>query len=318
MNASHPFFIVGSARSGTTLLRLMLDAHPDVSVPPEARIITALWKGREEVEVDEFLRDMEAHKSKSEVFRGWGLDPAAVREQLGHGGQARYSDLIEACYLAYAGARGKRRWGVKTPGFVERIPFISGLFPQARFIHLIRDGRDVALSYSGVPFGPKTVAKAARLWSRRVSAGRRYGADLGPARYLEMRYEEFVSDDATQLKRLCDFLDLPFDEAMLNPSRQASTINPKHVEQNRFVTERPRTGVRSWQSEMPDKHIEVFEAVAGSLLSELGYERGCPNPGFWARARAMAALSGLPVDRIVSSGPAAGAAGNHPPDQSVQ
>ncbi|MDQ3766392.1 MAG: sulfotransferase, partial [Actinomycetota bacterium] len=206
-----PFFIVGSARSGTTLLRLMLNAHPEVAIPPESRFITEMWQDMLEVEVEPVLGDLARH----DRFRLWELSIEEVRAEL-DGPTARYTEVMEAPYRAWARRRDKPFWGDKTPRYVENIPLLGGLWPPARFVHLVRDGRNVALSYADVAFGPKTLAKAAGLWARRVRAGMEAGRALGPGRYLQMRYEDLVEAPERHARTLCGFLGLPFDPVVLD------------------------------------------------------------------------------------------------------
>jgi hypothetical protein len=292
---SFPFFIVGSARSGTTLLRLILNAHPDVAVPPESRFITELWTGQHEIELGAFLNSLAVHKR----FETWDLPIEAVAEEIGATTKVDYADAVSAAFSAYARVNGKSRWGDKTPRYVERIDLLAQLFPGARFIHLVRDGRNVALSYANVPFGPKTVGKAAALWRARVIAGRTGGAALGGERYLEIRYEDLVEDPAGETKDICEFLDLTFDPGMLDYTERArGSVLPRASMYNPHVTEPPQTNVRSWQDSMPPDQVEIFEAVAGDALSLLAYERRFPEPGWRARTVGTLSLTGLPIGKI--------------------
>lgn len=286
-----PFFVVGSARSGTTLLRLMLNSHPDVAVPPESRFITELYTD-EEVDAERTLQALGEHHR----FGAWELSLDDVRKELGRSGRVHFVDVIAAAYQAYAKARGKVRWGDKTPRYVEHMPLISGLFPDARFVHLVRDGRNVALSYADVPFGPKTVGQVAELWGGRVAEGIAAGRQLGDDRYLEVCYELLTGAGQTesQLRQLCDFLSLPFDSEMLEYTEQArSAVLDRATQYNPHITEGVQSQVRSWESSMPEEHIEIFEAVAGEVLSQLGYERRFPHPGRVARAKGALSKLGI-------------------------
>lgn len=295
-----PFFIVASARSGTTFLRLTLNAHPLVAVPPESRFITELWNGEDEVDPGAFLRDLAQHKR----FIAWELDVAAVKSQLdrkrlGDTKMLPYSQAIGAVYEAYAIKKGKKYWGDKTPRYVEHIPFLAERFPGARFIHLVRDGRNVALSYSHVDFGPKNVARAARLWQRRVGAGIRDGRALPPGHYIEIRNEDLAQDATAEIKKVCEFLHLEFDPQTLDEKERAKGEVHK-VTHHHTPQASGRKHFSEWQAEMSNADIEVFEAVAGETLSALGYERRFPRPGRWAHMKAAAALRGAPIGRLTS------------------
>lgn len=291
-----PFFIVGSARSGTTLLRVILNAHPSVTVPPESRFVTELWSGTSEVEVVGFLSALGRHRQ----FKSWNLSIDAVRAQI-QGDDVAYAVAIAAVYTAYAKRVGKERWGDKTPRYVEHIPFLSDLFPDARFVHLVRDGRDVALSYAKVPFGPKTVAKAAALWARRVRTGVSEGRPLGGSRYREFRYEDLVEEPEGTTRSLCEFLGIDFVPNMMEYTEKApefvfdkaKTYNPK-------VLQKPTKSSHSWETEMPPGHEEVFEVVAGDVLDLFGYPRRFPDPSVTAKISASLGRLGLPLGRLTA------------------
>ena len=290
------FFIVGSARSGTTLLRLILNAHSRVAVPPESRFITELHTG-DRVEADDFLTRLAHHRQ----FQFWKISIDDVRGELEGAGSIPYRDAVLAAYRAYARAKAKPLYGDKTPRYVLNIPLLARLFPEAKFVHQIRDGRNVALSYADVPFGPKRLGQAAALWAERVSAGLREGRELGPDRYTEVRYEDFVGDAEAQTKTLCDFLEIDFEENMLHHAEQSrSDVLPRASRYNPNVTRPPTANVRSWAEQMSPRQVEMFEAIAGGVLEAAGYPRRFPEPS--ARARVLANLSRLrlPIGRLTT------------------
>ena len=290
-----PFFIVGSARSGTTLLRVIFNAHPEVAVPPESRFITELWTGSTEVDVDDFLTRLGEHRQ----FRSWTLPVEEIRERIAPATRITYVEAVETAYKAYTERSGKRTWGDKTPRYVEHIPFIAGLFPEGRFIHLVRDGRNVALSYANVPFGPKTVTKAAALWKRRVMAGVRDGRALGATRYRELRYEDLVAEPERYVRDLCDFVGVQFATEMMEYTTKAQEfVFEKAKTYNPNVLQKPRRDVRSWKEEMPPDHAAVFETVAGDVLDLFGYERLFEHPGMGTRVAATLGRMGVPVGRL--------------------
>ena len=293
-----PFFIVGSARSGTTLLRLMLNAHPQVAIPPESRFITELWQDKPEVEVEPVLAALARH----DRFRLWALPIEEVRAELGVRRTAPFAEVMEAPYRAWARRRDKPHWGDKTPRYVESIPLLDRLWPPSRFVHLVRDGRNVALSYAAIPFGPKTVARTAVLWRRRVRAGMEAGRALGPKRYLQMRYEDLVEAPEHHARALCGFLGLTFDPVMMDyVERGKEAVLPRAATNNPNVTKPLMTQIRSWERAMPAGQVEVFEALAGDVLLELGYPRRYPSPSGGAHRRARLGRWGLPVDRLPAS-----------------
>lgn len=287
------FFIIGSARSGTTLLRMMLNAHPEVAVPPESRFVTDLYS-TEEVVTEEFLNRLAAHPR----WRSWETPIADVRAQIGGRARIPYTEAVEAAYETFARARGKSRFGDKTPRYIEELPLLARLWPRAKFVHLVRDGREVALSFGDVPFGPKTVARAAALWNERVVHGMESGRPLGPDRYREMHYEDLVENPREEVESLCRFLEVDFDPVMLDyaESSQVEVLDRAKL-YNPHVT-RAITRTRSWREEMPKAQIEVFEAVAGDTLAAMGYERVFPAPSIGAKLAGLLGRARLPVGRL--------------------
>jgi Sulfotransferase family len=267
-----PLFVIGVRRSGTTLLRVMLDRNAALAVPDESYFVPQLARRhRGTVDPAGFLDDLHRLPTLAE----WGVSPDAVAARLAPGmttGQA-----IGAVFEAYAAERGKRRWGDKTPLYMQYLPTLERLFPTARFVHLIRDGRDAALSFLAVPEGimtqgwghPRDAAGFACQWATEVRAGRDLGERVGPGRYVEARYEALVADTEAELRRICEFAGLEYDEEMLGYVGQTESARKEH---QRRLNEPPRVGVRDWRTEMSAEERSAFEAVAGDLLAELGYE----------------------------------------------
>jgi len=160
---------------------------------------------------------------------------------------------------------------------VLNMPSLAELFPESRFVHIVRDGRDVALSLMEVDFGPDSIDEAALRWRRSVRQGRRVGGLLGPGRYLEVRYETLVAEPGDVLPRICSFLDLRFDEAMLRYFETAGSalrgMNDRQRGHHPNVHSPPTVGIRDWRRQMNSAQVAAFEAIAGDALEELGYPR---------------------------------------------
>lgn len=271
-----PFpFIVACGRSGTTLLRAVLDSHPEMAIPPETKFIMEFLEHRRRYErPDGFDTDRfvdEVHRSW--VLRQLDLTIDDVRSALARP-PADMPDAIRRLFARYAELRGKSRYGNKTPVHVLSISALADAFPEARFVHIIRDGRDVALSYVGADIGPDTIAAAALRWRRWVRRGREAGATIVPDRYLEVRYETLVEEAEEVAGRVAAFLDLAYDPAMLRYHERADEVvagvKRPHNFQGLWLP--PTRGMRDWRHEMSPSDRAVFEALAGDLLLELGYE----------------------------------------------
>src|SRR5439155_5974632 len=131
------------------------------------------------------------------------------------GGIPDWPHAMRRIYALYARSQGKTRYGDKTPWFVLYLPLLSRMFPEARFLHLIRDGRDVALAIRDVDWGPSDPPLIADFWARRVRAGRKAGGRLEPGRYDELRYEDLLADPEGRTRDLCAFFDVEFLPEML-------------------------------------------------------------------------------------------------------
>jgi hypothetical protein len=286
-------FVVGMNRSGTTLLRMMLDAHSQLTVPPETHFVPELIEACEDREVTpERLVELVASQ------REWGdfeMDADEVLaifrsvEPLTAGGALR------AFYDAYAKREGKPRWGDKTPAYIHNMVEIQGSLPEARFVHLIRDGRDVALSVSDRAMKPAPMSTIAQRWKRRITKAREQAPRLD--HYMEARYEDLILDTEGTLKRICEFSELPWDPGMLDyheraeerlqemardlPAKGGRLHQPaeRRLETHAMTKEPPRSErVHRWKTKMSEADREEFESVAGELLAELGYEVPSPLP----------------------------------------
>ncbi len=151
---------------------------------------------------------------------------------------------------------------------------MARLFPEAVFIHLIRDGRDVASSFLELGWADR-IEEAALHWRLRVRRGRRAGRALPAGRYHELRYEDLVADPAPQLRDLCAAIGLPFSPAMLDPSDRAGAVirTTRHPVYHQRLAIPPTPGLRNWRVELSEQDVARFELLAGDTLAELGYER---------------------------------------------
>ena len=280
-------FICGATRSGTTLLRLMLDAHPELAIPGETHFVVPMIKAtwRRARSADE-LADMII---ASERWGDFQLEEAELRERLRAVDPLNCADAVRAFFGLYAEHQGKERWGDKTPGYVRSMRLIQKVFREARFVHIIRDGRDVALSLVPRSWGPSTVEEAAEKWRQRIEVARRQQPHL--RHYIEVHYEDLVTDTEAVLREVASFCELDYDPAMLRyyeraPERLAEkardlekpwgTITAASRIESHALAERPPQPDRiaRWKTEMPDADLRAYEAIAGDALIAAGYELG--------------------------------------------
>jgi hypothetical protein len=297
----NPFvFIVGCPPSGTTLLQRVVNAHGLIAIMPEAPWIPRKFKKQngltpEGLVTVELIPKLLEHPK----FGRLRIDRDRLLTLLNSSQSASYSSFVSRIFDFYGSARGKQLVGNKTPGFVRKIHTLHSLWPGARMVHLIRDGRDLCLSMINrrlhqVNLGPfctwaqDPVTTAALWWELNVKRGRQAGRALGHGLYYEMRYESLVTRTADECAALCAFLGLPYDEAMIRfhegRERVAPPSGTKHAwfpptgGESKFRLRPITQGLRDWRSQMPHEDVERFEAAAGGLLDELGYPRAFPKP----------------------------------------
>ncbi|HEY5873066.1 MAG TPA: sulfotransferase [Gaiellaceae bacterium] len=267
-----PLILLGVSRSGTTLLRVILDRSPGIAIPDESFFVPLLARrhGRT-IDAKGFLDDV----ARIPTIPNWGLsvDDVAARVRSG----MPIGEAVAAIFEAYATAAGKPRWGDKTPMYMRHLELLDELFPDAQYLHLIRDGRDAALSFVQMPEGtftrtwahPRTAAGFACLWRKEVADARALGRRLGASRYREVRYENLVASPDETVREVCAFAAIPFEQPMLDYTGAVDVSAKPH--QQRLLTP-PTRGVRSWREDMSADDVVAFESVAGDLLSELGYD----------------------------------------------
>jgi hypothetical protein len=266
-----PVIVLGVGRSGRTLLRVMLDRNSEIAIPYESFFVTPLAQrhGRRP-NIDDFLDDLGRFYQLYE----WGISPEDIRPRLREG--MTTGEAIAAVFEVYAEHEGKPRWGDKTPLYMQHLPLLERLFPDALWVHLVRDGRDAALSFLSLPEGftektwamPHTAAQFAARWRTEILAARQLGAHVG-GRYLELRYEDLVTEPERELRRVCEHTSLPWEPAMLDyPGTSDVASMPEH----KNLAQPPTPGLRDWRSQMSREDALAFEEVAGDVLRSGRYE----------------------------------------------
>jgi hypothetical protein len=253
-HAGPPVFIVGCQSSGTTPLRLILDSHPHISCGPETRFLPQF-----------------AHLT-SESWDRLGL----------YGFPKEYWHKLVADFFAtfkadYAASRGKARWADKTPRYAMSLDYIVELFPTCQIVHVVRDGRDVVASHRH-RWGYWSALKSIEKWRRYIRAARTVGNSLPPSRYHEVRYEALVSEPEKTIRELLDFLDEPWDPAVLEHDKQPHDVpapyasfsgSRRDTAQEQTAIYRSRVG--SHRRELDPLLRTLFRIRSGGVLRELGY-----------------------------------------------
>jgi hypothetical protein len=291
VNGPDPFlFIVGCGRSGTTLVRAMLDSHPDLAVAHESFFVPwvahrrPLYESGAQFDSRRFICDL----LHAYDFSKWLLSSEEVEAALVNGHIRSVAEGVRRVFELYARKQGKRRYADKSPRYALHMGRIVDLLPEACFLHVIRDGRNVALSLIEQPFGPNSLGGCSIHWRDHVQHARAAGKALGKARYQELKYEDLIDEPEACLSRLCDFIGLRFDEEMLHYFERADSVIATTGQQghHRSLFLPPTKSIRSWQDSMSGPQVGVFESSAGDLLKSLGYELVAGPPSLSRRLRA--------------------------------
>ena len=285
-----PIFIIGNPRSGTSMFRLMLTSHQNLAIAPESGFML-WWKNKYSdwsVEdntdrLDEFISDL----FTSRRFEYWELKESEVKSFIKEQQPMKYSELISLVYMLWAKKIDKEDavWGDKNNYYLNHIPELNELYPDAKFIHIIRDGRDVATSYMKLseiknkvhlaPNLPDEIAVIAKEWTSNISTILASLSRIENEKYTEIRYEDLISNPELELKRICQFLNLVYDESMLgfNEYNRKHNLEPKDYMSWKAETYKKLNSdaVGKWKSILSLDQIAIFEKIAKEPLNRFNY-----------------------------------------------
>ena len=269
-----PFFIFGSPRSGTSLLSRMIDSHEQLVVPNESLIFKMFSSSlgnygdlNKLFNQQELLKDILATR----VIQYWSPCPrfdevAPLIKQPGFAG------VIEALICSRAPEKKLLAWGEKSPGHVFYWKEIKQTYPNAKVVHIIRDGRDVASSIINARMGPKTYFAAAKMWCDYLDGVAEIKQDCSEEDYIEIRYEDLLSEPEENLQKICTTLGVEYSEKMLkffekNASYQTDATNLENLNKPLIASNKEK-----WRKNLSDSDLQEFETVAGQHLSAYGFE----------------------------------------------
>lgn len=278
------FFVLGRGRSGTTLLSRMLGQHPEVVVAPEGFFAMNLRRryGTGPLapsRVDAFVRDVLAENR----MKTWGLSPADLQRRLrSNGGALPYAEVCTRVYESYAhgtvGKRQARLLGDKNPHYALLVERLLETFPEARFIHLVRDPRDNVLSYRAVPFDLGDVRALAYRW-RAYNTRLLRAQGLAPQRFLRIRYEDLIRGPAPVLAQVSAFLGLPYEAAMLafHEHDDGAFYGKGSAWFEKLQGPLDPDQAEKWRTGLSADEASQVEAICGPLMDWFGYERSAED-----------------------------------------
>ena len=274
-----PIFIVGSARSGTTLLQRMMRSHSKISSPTgESHFFIPLYKNRASYgdlknidNIKHILEEMRriSREYVEEDLKGITFNTDTLAHQLVEENKSSVIEIISSLMEKNAAGEGKQRWLEKTPYYVLNIKTIIEMFPDAQFINIIRDGRDCALSMLERKKDLKifNVYHAASIWKQYVETGQEAKEYLGDDRYFEIKYEDLTNNPEKILREICLYINEEFEPSMVH-FEKSKDPNSKTPMLGKSIQNR---NSEKWRNKMSKRDIRIFENVAGKTLKTNNY-----------------------------------------------
>lgn len=267
MSRHAPVFVIGMNGSGTTMLADSLGNHPELYMfPLESKVLPYFLLHQNQFgdlnkldarrQLVSAIAETKAYVQVNEETRVILAD-----EQLECPG---FDGVVDALYRHFAEKHGKARWGDKSPINTQHVTALAAAFPSAQFVHIIRDGRDAAQSFHRRwGYDPRhTITR----WKMDVTMGRDQGLELGDNRYLEVRYEALTTNPDCEMRRVCFFLGLRFDESVLHSSMQYMDPANTQAAAGRIVPNSEK-----WRKYFSPRKLHAIEEIAGATLAEFGY-----------------------------------------------
>lgn len=269
-----PIFIGGCRRSGTTMLGSMLGASPHGICIPEAQFVINIYRQIPKIMVRPVDPTGILPLLRRDIrFRLWRLDDGGLEGYLGNH-FCGYEELIKKIVLKYSSNQRTpplQYWVDHTPTTLKNITMLIDIFPEARFIHIVRDGRAVAASLFGTIWGPKTIHTAAQYWLKELAYCLSAEVRYGPQRIMRVRYEDVLFSPEYSLRKVCSFCGIAFHPDMAKGGSYKPPFGS--ADQHRLVGHPPETRrASSWQNAISNRQIEIFEDIAGEVLYNMGYQ----------------------------------------------
>lgn len=260
-----PIFIIGCQRSGTSFLFKVLGEILDIGFGRDNTLFLQFYNdlgNYGDLHDDENLQRLLNDIASSPVFsKRFKKLPINRKDFLSCLTDREYPAIVRNIYAYWAQEIGKSRWGGKTPDYSGRLTQLQQLFPDVRIIHIVRDGRDVALSLYGQPWGPKDAYLAAYYWKQRVILGSSEKTTVGDT-FLEITYEDLLGTPEKTFQQILDFLRFSDIDPHQKMAEFKEKIVPKIMQNNKI----------KWKSRLSRNEIRLFEIVAGDVLEKYGYE----------------------------------------------
>ncbi len=280
-----PIFIVGSERSGTTLLRLMLHSHPKIALPPQTKYMKKIYKRRL------MFGNLENEKNRKKLALWFNNNFNASTKMIDL--NIELKDVVNGVlsskslgaalaipFHSYAKKHRKKRWGDKRPYYIHHMDKLRKLYPDAQIIHIIRDCRDVVASLNEMPWWHKTLEHSILNWKSAIMHGLSACQNTKVDEYIELRYEHLITNPEYELSRLCQFLDEEYDPKMLDFQKASKLSIPNYkLAWHKATRESINSkSVGRWKRDLTTYQVSLIQWAAGKELFRLGYDLSRTEP----------------------------------------
>jgi Sulfotransferase family len=263
-------FVFGAARSGTTILNVLLDRHFGYGMGPEGTFV-AQWARRlpkyGDLRVEGNLNRLITDVSNCEMLcitryrygtKSFDVTPSLIRQRLR---ERSYAGVVYSVFECMAELQGRPRIGNKNPDYWRQHDLLDRLFPvQAKYLGIVRDGRDVALSILKMPWGVSSAYSAAKVWVQSLIALEKMKSRFGPGRLHTLSYEKMLREPRATFEEVRSFLQVPVQEADIDGAVDELTHGTRS------------DNFDKWKDEMSTRDLRLFEGIAGEWLQKYGYQ----------------------------------------------
>ena len=274
----NPIFIIGTERSGTNLMRLILNSHPNITIPHPPHILKNFFKL--EPLYSDLKKDINCKRLIKDVVKMVDLHPYPWEIKIDKDkifNSVKERNLINiffAIYDQYLESTNKKRWGCKSTFMINHVALIRYYYPQAKFIYMVRDGRDVAVSAKKAIFNHYSVYYVAKLWKKEQQIGIYWLNKLSMNDIFPIRYEDLLNDPERSVKSICYFLDESYEENMLNFFKTDEAKKSSCISAAWKNTANPimKNNLGKFKTELSEDEIDLFETIAAPELDHFSYK----------------------------------------------
>lgn len=281
-------FIIGNPRSGTSMFRMMMSSHSSVIVPPECGFIQWWYEkykdwNKSSSQSERMLNDFLVDLKTSKKLETWNLDFKALKSLIVEESPVNYSQLMNKVILQYAVQNGKKPsvLGDKNNYYIDYLKLLGQIYPNAKFLIIIRDPRDVVCSYLNVnslktnseykPKFPNTIKGMSVDWFSKNMKIVEFLESINPSTYTIVKYEDLLSQPELELEKCTNLLDLEFEHRMLDFYKNKMEPSELLDWKKKTNQQLDKNNTRKFLEQLTKSEIEEIISVSGELMKKFNY-----------------------------------------------